>query len=150
MRLAVLLGDDEVGEHLSHRLGARPAEDPLGRAVPVEDEAVFVDGDDGVVRGVDEEPRLAAHVLEGAASAVEESGGAADSAVTTSSRAMDMILRNNGAWRSHSTYPQASRAPQSSSSASSTRRRASAAGRIRVLATPVMINLIEAAALAAG
>jgi hypothetical protein len=74
--LAVLDWNDEVGEDLPDRFGARPAEHALGGAIPVEDHAGFVDGHHRVVGGVDEDPRAAAHVLERATGLVERNGTA--------------------------------------------------------------------------
>src|SRR5205085_11502452 len=54
MRLAALLWNDHVDELLSDRLAARPAEDLLGLAVPIGDNACFVHLHEGVQRGFDD------------------------------------------------------------------------------------------------
>ena len=48
---------DELGEHAPDGFLARPAEHALGAAVPLEDHAALVDGDDRVVRRVEEQAK---------------------------------------------------------------------------------------------
>ncbi len=55
MGFAVAFGNDQVGEDAADGLFARPAEHALGGAVPVEDDALLVDGDDRVVGRLDEQ-----------------------------------------------------------------------------------------------
>jgi hypothetical protein len=48
MRIAQRPGDHNLGELAPDHLGSPPAEDRLGRAIPVEDETVSIHQDHGV------------------------------------------------------------------------------------------------------
>jgi hypothetical protein len=52
-RLAVTLRDDRIGETTADRLLTSPAEDGLRLRVPVPDCAGGIDGDEGIVSGID-------------------------------------------------------------------------------------------------
>ena len=60
MLAALLRGDDEVGEFLAQRLGARPAEDRVRLRVPFADAARLIDLDEAIQGHVDD---VAHHAL---------------------------------------------------------------------------------------